>query len=262
MSELSPRSKRLLARASEFGEPTAADAARIRRAVVASVGVAAGGAAASGSALAGVVKVTIVFAISASLGSGAVYISKRALEPAPQPRPTVVLMPVQVVPRPAEPAQPTAVEEPAPAEAEPAPPPEPAHSPVVAKVAPRQPVPAPSPAQEPAPAPPAPVPAAKAAVPPPPPTPAAACDLGRELSAVERAQQQLEASPADALRTLGELEHVCPQGDLMPERATIRALALCALGRREEGAQARRWLEEHQPQSPGLARVRQACPEP
>jgi hypothetical protein len=259
MSELSPRSKRLLARASEFGEPTAADAARIRRAVVASVGVAAGGAAASGSALAGVVKVTIVFAISASLGSGAVYVSKRALEPAPQPRPSVVHLPVQVVPRTAEPAPPAVVEVPAPAEAQQPPSPEPARSPVVARATPRQPAPTPSPVQDPAPVPP---PAPRAAVAPPPPTPAAACDLGRELTAVERAQQQLEASPGDALRTLGELEHVCPQGDLMPERATIRALALCALGRRDEGAQARRWLEEHQPQSPGLARVRQACPEP
>jgi len=257
MSDLSPRARLLLDRASGFGTPKPSDAIRVRHGVLAAVSAAASGAAAGG-VFAGIVKVTAVFVVSASVGSGIVYLGHEALPhreppaqhpalvraaPAPRPRPAALPVPAPVEPPPAPAAPPP-----------PSPPPAVAPAPK-AKPPSLQPAVAAPPAAAPQPSTP-PVPAQAPA-----PRPAAACDLGRELASVQRAQQQLEASPAEALRTLEQLDGVCAQGDLIPERRTLRALALCALGRTDEGLRERRWLEAHHPESPGLARVQLACPE-
>jgi hypothetical protein len=223
--------------------------------------------AAGGTAI-GVMKAALVFAVSASIGSGVVYVGKQAIAPrAPTPTrhvPAVVTHPPAAAPVPS-PAPPEVEAPEVEAPVEPvAPPSAPAPTPKVVALARTPPPLAVPPSPEPVVAPvspplvsPLPPPAQPL---PPSPPPAPVCDLGRELAAIERAQQWLESAPTQALEAIESLERACPDGTLQPERMTVRALALCALERRDEGLRARRWLEEHAPDSPGMARVRLACP--
>ena len=113
----------------------------------------------------------------------------------------------------------------------------------LAEAAPREPTEAPRargvPRDEPA--------AAKARVedvPPPSPGPTAA--LAAEVDLITRAKRSLSTDPALSLRLLGTHAERFAEGQLATERAGYRAIALCALGRRDEGvAEARAFVAAH-----------------
>jgi hypothetical protein len=90
--------------------------------------------------------------------------------------------------------------------------------------------------------------------------PTAAPDLAAETALLREAQSAL--GRGDPLAALGALDaHAArfPAGVLTEERLGARALALCNLGRRAEGAQAASALLERSPTSPLRARIVEAC---
>ncbi|MEZ4447843.1 MAG: hypothetical protein R3B09_00100 [Nannocystaceae bacterium] len=87
-------------------------------------------------------------------------------------------------------------------------------------------------------------------------------ELAEEERLVSAARRELQRDPAAALRRLDTYDARYPHGVLAQEAAATRILALCQLGRRDQGDRlaadfARRW-----PDAPALARVRGACREP
>jgi hypothetical protein len=237
MNELSPRDRGLFQLAARAPGPTADDRARVRRALAAAAPLAGLGTVAAATkaagATSGVLKTVVIFAAAAAVGSGVVVTVKNVSAPALPPPPARVVHAAAPPPSPAI----------APIEPEPAPVVEP-------PVAPKRPVSQPPKRESPPPPAPEPV-AAPAAV------PAAApprCTLERELAVLKTV-----APPAETLAALDAHERECPGGDMAEERRAARGLALCALGRKDEGRVHLRWLEHANPDSPALPRLRNAC---
>jgi hypothetical protein len=92
------------------------------------------------------------------------------------------------------------------------------------------------------------------------PTPAPIDTLAEETRMLERARQALHASrPGDALSILDECKRRFPAGRLAPERAALRAIALCDAGRSDEGSRAAdAFLAAHSGHALA-SRVRRAC---
>lgn len=81
--------------------------------------------------------------------------------------------------------------------------------------------------------------------------------LSRELALLSRATSALHAAdPAAALKALEEHQRKFPNGVLREERRSAMALALCSLGRFDEG---RNELARLAPHSPEAARAREVC---
>jgi hypothetical protein len=85
--------------------------------------------------------------------------------------------------------------------------------------------------------------------------------LSREVALLSRATSALHAGdPSAALRALDEHQRKFPNGMLSEERRAAKALALCSLGRFDEG---RSELAHLTPRSPEAARARDLCaPQP
>jgi hypothetical protein len=246
MTDLSPEDRSFVELARLAPGPTAADRARVRRAIAAAaplagLGTLAGSSKAAG-AFGGVVKSALIFVTAVGVGSGVVIGVAELRAPsatpptrvaAPQARPVAPV----VIAQPSEPPEPVA--EPAPAA------PEPARAPAPRPSRPRAPV-EPTPAIAPSP-----VRAAQTR-----------CTLENEANVLQTAQRLLGTSARESLETLDALERECPGGELIEERHAARALALCALGRRDEGRRHLEWLRANEPTSPALLRVRRACEEP
>ncbi len=249
MSDLSPDARALLRRAAPADEPTEADRARVLG-MITGVGVVAG--AGSAAAAGGSLKLVIAFVVSVGVGGLATTAATRSLRPAPVTRAPAVAVavprapPVAVAPAPA-----AIVEEEAPAaEGGPVPLPPPPTRPVA------KPAPAPAVVPEGTPD--------VAIAPAPVPRPVVrddTCELPAELGVVQRAQQALGASPAQAVTALDAFADRCPSGVLVEERLATRALGLCLAGRRADGRAAAQELAERFPASPSLPRVTQACAE-
>lgn len=90
-------------------------------------------------------------------------------------------------------------------------------------------------------------PAAKKRVEPvPAPSTGPAAALAAEVDLITRAKRSLERDPAQSLRLLAAHAERFAEGQLATERAGYRAIALCALGRRDEGtAEARTFVAAH-----------------
>jgi outer membrane biosynthesis protein TonB len=270
MSELGPEARGILDEGRGGDDPTAADRARNRAALMRAIaaGGAGGAALASGagaaatgaSKVAGALslgwKVAAALAVASAVGAGALWAHARGEANAPVTTataatvaaapPALVEVPEAQPPAPAQPASAAPV-----ARAEPAPSP-----PRVAVVkAPRRPEaePAPLADEKPPPPPPAPIVDEKPA-----PLPAPEDTLPAETQRLREAHGALQGGdPARALALLDEKAAAGAQ--LHEEREAARALALCQLGRVEEGrAAAERFLRES-PRSPLADRVRAAC---
>jgi hypothetical protein len=86
--------------------------------------------------------------------------------------------------------------------------------------------------------------------------------VAEELRLLSEARVALrDGDPARALRLVAQHEKTFARGALGEEALTTRILALCALGRREQGRAGIAALERMAPNSPGLPRVRAACAE-
>ena len=85
--------------------------------------------------------------------------------------------------------------------------------------------------------------------------------IARETELLALAQRAIKVGrPGAALEALDRYTEECPAGLLYEEATASRVVALCALGRVQDG---RRWAEEfyrHYHSSPLAARVRGACP--
>jgi hypothetical protein len=92
------------------------------------------------------------------------------------------------------------------------------------------------------------------------PAPAPVDTLAEETRLLERARRALHASrPGDALVILDECKRRFPAGRLAPERAALRAIALCDAGRSDEGSTAAdAFLAAHSGHALA-SRVRRAC---
>ena len=92
------------------------------------------------------------------------------------------------------------------------------------------------------------------------PAPAPVDTLAEETRMLERTRQALHASrPGDALSILDECKRKFPAGRLAPERAALRAIALCDAGRSDEGSTAAdAFLAAHSGHALA-SRVRRAC---
>lgn len=85
--------------------------------------------------------------------------------------------------------------------------------------------------------------------------------LREELELLGAAQAHLRRDdPQRALEALDLHRKRFPHGALRQESTAARAIALCRLGRVEEGQQLSRELSRRAPSSPLVSRVRQACP--
>jgi hypothetical protein len=85
--------------------------------------------------------------------------------------------------------------------------------------------------------------------------------LARELELLGAAEQRLRGGdPNGALRMLEQHARRFPEGALRQERMAARAIALCKLGRLQDGHSIARQLARSAPSSPLAARVRRACP--
>jgi hypothetical protein len=83
--------------------------------------------------------------------------------------------------------------------------------------------------------------------------------FAEELALLGDAQRALRGGdPARALDLTDRHAALYPHGQLAEERAGVRVLSLCALGRPEASAQAERFLRVH-PKAPLADRVRLAC---
>lgn len=240
--ELSHDARSLIAEAKGGDDPSPADRARIRRAVLATV---AGGAglAASTAASSAAASSTIAATTGLSLGAkilaavivvGAVGGGTIAIAPWEEAEVAEVRTERPRARRTEEPA--LAIEEPEPV----------VIAPVLEEPA------APEPVVE---APERQRPRARV-VPAPEPVPPAVDGMAeiRELQAAMRARD-----PSTALALLAEHERRYPRSQYSEEREAQRVVALCGAGRREEArALAARFLREH-PRSPQATRVRTAC---
>jgi hypothetical protein len=84
-------------------------------------------------------------------------------------------------------------------------------------------------------------------------------DLADEERLVSAARRDLDRDPAAALRRLDEYRRRFRAGVLAQEAAATRVLALCRLGRRDEGARLADEFARTWPDAPALARVQAAC---
>jgi hypothetical protein len=92
------------------------------------------------------------------------------------------------------------------------------------------------------------------------PATAAPSTLLDELRLVRRAWSALRDHQGDAaLAALDEHAARFPDGELAPERLAARAVALCEIGRADEGARAAAAFLAAHPRSPHASRVRGAC---
>lgn len=260
---LSPEARALIAQARGGDDPSDADRARVRRALLATVaggaGLAATSAASSAAAstvgtglAATVAKVAAVILVVGGVGAGTVMVApwedppaveapaprarasrptvERAAAPAPQPPPVAPAV---------EAALPVPVDEPSP----PVVAPEPPAAPRAETVRPRPSRPAP-------------------VEPPPPAQPASlpASTLAAEVALLRSAQAALNGGdPETALARLGDHARRFPDGAMAEEREAARVLALCRAGRDDEArGAADRFLRER-PQSPLVPRVRRGC---
>jgi hypothetical protein len=254
MSDLSPEDRAFIDLARRAPGPTRADRARVRRAITAAAPLAGLSAAAStkaASASVGLAKLSLVFVAAVGTGAGvvasAIAIHRATLNPpaAPLARPRpVVEAPVGL---PAPQLELAAPIERAPTDEPPGlPKPNPPRTAAIAK---RQPVAPPAKHNTPAV-----LPAS-----PPDSNPPARCTVETEASVLMRAQHLLTSAPRESLENLDGLERDCPGGELVEERHAARALALCALGRKDEGLAQLEWLLHNTPSSPALPRLRNAC---
>lgn len=277
IEELSPEASAFLDEVRGADDPTSADRARVKRALLATVagGVAASAAAttstaaasattAAGTTAVGTAAIGSSFSVAAKLAAVVIAIGTVGTAAVVVPGLVEPSMPAveQTAPEPAS-EEPLHAPTPAVAEAAPAPEPEPVVEaeveaeaeaeaepvaetlPVIAETqtrrARRTPVtPAAEPVAEPAPV---------------------ASTLAAENTLLRRAQRAIsQGEPEAALRHLGAHASRFPQGMLTEEREAARVVALCDAGRQAEArALAARFLAER-PASPLAARVRAACP--
>lgn len=87
------------------------------------------------------------------------------------------------------------------------------------------------------------------------------CPLDGEIAAVRKARALLN-TPVQALAVLDDYDGRCPTGALLPERLTIRAVALCSSGQLTSGRAAAVELQRVAPSAPGLAVVSEKCAGP
>lgn len=84
--------------------------------------------------------------------------------------------------------------------------------------------------------------------------------LQAELALVRAAHDALRAGRPDvALERMEQHRRDFPAGALAEERDALRVSAICALGRADAATEARTFLASH-PESPFVARIRDACP--
>jgi hypothetical protein len=261
MSELGPEARAILAAGRDGDDPSSADRARVRRALMMAIAAGAASTAGEAAAQAGTAKAAAASAAKASLSLGsawkavfglailgslggglAIVVSsspQKQSAPAAAPAPAVSA-PADIAeeqPRQEDPPPPVAPEitaQPAPEEKPKAPhslPPPGARPSAAASAAPR-------PAEE-----------------KPPEDP-----LVAETRALREAHGALNGGdPSRALALLDEQSTTYTDGKLREERAAARILSLCKLGRVDEArAEAARFLQEN-PRSPLAARVRGAC---
>jgi hypothetical protein len=87
--------------------------------------------------------------------------------------------------------------------------------------------------------------------------------VAAEVAILRRVSAALRAGDAEAaLAAVGEHARRFPNGALAEERDTERIVALCALGRRDEGARATERFNRAYPSSSHAARVQAACVAP
>jgi hypothetical protein len=262
MSELSPEARAFLRAHRDEGEPTAADAERVRAAVEASL---ATGAAGVGTAAA-LKKLSLVKAFVLAVGLGAVstVAVRQVVAPAPKPvqsKPAPARAPTRapIATSPAVAPAPVPATEPVP----PAPAPAPAPMARPVAIAPRAPAVAPVVAAtpstpEPAPAQPPLVPVEAGAAPPRP--SAARSQPPDELALVSRALTLLRnGHRLESLEVLRQWEeHFGERGQLKEEAHAARVVARCELGDADAGREAGLYLQ-HYPASVQRNRVERAC---
>jgi hypothetical protein len=245
MSDLDERAERLLQLARPLHSPSAADSARVRRALAARFAadpglLQAAAQSAGGGAAAGLGKLLAVFGIGSSLGFAAGLYAAGAFTPA---SPALVVAPPPALSVPVAsaaveaPARPEVPVEATGDEARPgvgvAP-----HGETVASARTARPSRL-ARAHE------------RSSAP-------SGGDLKAELEGLRRAQELLhEGDAAWAIARLDELEQNSPSSALLEERLATRALAECVLGR-DGDAPARAFAEKF-PRSPHLERVRASC---
>jgi hypothetical protein len=245
MTELGPDARSILDAARGGDEPTDADRKRVHVSLARRIGVGAAilgtttatSASAGGATIvAGVSSLTkavvLVVGIVGVLGGGT-YVVRRLV--APKPAPTTVsttATTATTIVTPTKTATPIV---------EPTAAPEPTIDPT--------PAPAPPPIATLAPAPivaPAAAPSAKKS------------SFDDELAAMQQVQAVLGSDPQKALAMIDAQSKQFPNGAFAQERAGMRVVALCELGRPEARAQAEAFLAAH-PQSPMALRIRSAC---
>jgi hypothetical protein len=242
MDDLSPGARALLRAADTYDDPSADDAARVRRAVLTRVG-AIGLTAAVVTASSTQAKAASITAIAAKLSAAVALtvggVAAWTFATAPETPP--VSAPAPVTARGAEPAQTPRPEAPAPVEAPLLDADKLAVEELPKPKAPRQPGPAlpekPEPAKtEPSPA-----------------------DLEAEMKLIRAADAAVRAGrSSEALSLLGQHQAAHARGSLSHEREGLRALAQCQLGSPGALATATRFIERS-PRSPLAGRLRGAC---
>ncbi|RYZ10197.1 MAG: hypothetical protein EOO73_01070 [Myxococcales bacterium] len=248
MDELSHRARSLLAAAEMSEEPTAEDAARVRRAVLTHVGalgltaavVTAGSTQAKAASLVSIaVKLTAALAVTAGTVAAAwTYVSHRDELAVSAPAAVTRSAPV---------AAPARSDSAAPSESVSPPREAPTREPAPAVRSPRSPVRPPRLADKPQPA----LAPVKVA-----PGPA---DLDAEMRLIRGADSALRAGrTTEALALLAQHQADHPQASLAHEREGLRAIANCQLGAPASTAVAERFLART-PRSPLAPRLRSAC---
>jgi hypothetical protein len=276
MSGLTPEDEALIGQARIGLEPTGEDHARVRRKVLARVGVGVGAAAATlsatganasaavvaGSASAIVFKILGTIAVVGCIAAGTLALRDRRAAPSATPSPAVLTIAQHAENTPPVPV--TAVAPPRELNVPPPLPPAPAHVPTPTIVA-RVPTPRPPSTS-------APVAAMTTASTAPSVAPVAAsppsiqsgpATVAQEARLLGEADAALRAG--DAARSLSLLdEHAAtfPQGVLVEEAKAERVVVLCALGRQPEARQAAAVFLRDHGRSPLVARVRDSCAAP
>jgi hypothetical protein len=257
MSELGPDARSILDAARGGDEPTDADRKRVHTSLARRIGVGAAilgtttatTASAGGATLAGVsvgvstfTKAVVIVVGFVGVIGGGTYVVRRMTAPKPQPAHVATTNdtakePVKETTK--DTASPAPTNAPVIATPEPTVAPDPAPTPVVKVTASPMPIVAPTSAPTTAPS------AKKSA-------------FDDELAAMQQAQAVLGSDPQKALTLLDAQSKQFPSGAFAQERAGMRVVALCELGRPEARAQAEAFLAAH-PQSPMALRIRSAC---
>jgi hypothetical protein len=271
MSDLTPEDEALLERARHGGgEATPDDHARVKRKLLAQVGIGVGASAmsTSGGASAGLTATSaaakIVVALAIGMGAGTGVVMSYGPRTAHEPPARILASPAVPTSSPSvvqAPATTTGTIEPseAPASESRDDPPRPIvrdHAPrpnaVPIAAAPNEPSSSPPPADHPASLVP-PLPAVQLE-PPGPATVAAEAELLRQADAALKGGR-----PANALALLGEHARQFPNGILVEEREAERIVVLCALGRTDDARAAASQFLRLRPRSPLSGRVRESC---